>query len=267
MRFIPIFKLHKISPSLLALLALFLLGGCSGKAAYVNKDYFPGERPEWVAVLPFELAEGEDPDFGVEKILRRSFYDSFSYLGYLDRDLRETDKRLDELGLLDPKKRDNHLAAGKLGEILKADYLIYGTIQKAVNSTGILFDETLIRAHLKMVEVATGRVVWSKEHEASVLNSLILPESAVKIIQDKALSADTHRAFQAVAESFTKEIIQTMEDPAAKLVHQDPLPSRDQREQFVNKWAAVPDEKFKKYFLDWEKRNDISSHATCDNDE
>lgn len=45
---------------------------------------------------------------------------------------------------------------------------------------------------------------------------------------------------------------------------QDPLPTREQREAFVNKWAAVPDEKFKKYFLEWEKRNDISVQATCD---
>jgi len=45
---------------------------------------------------------------------------------------------------------------------------------------------------------------------------------------------------------------------------QDPLPTREQREEFVNNWEAVPDEKFKKYFLDWEKRSDISDAATCD---
>ncbi|HLB30675.1 MAG TPA: aldehyde ferredoxin oxidoreductase N-terminal domain-containing protein [Gammaproteobacteria bacterium] len=45
---------------------------------------------------------------------------------------------------------------------------------------------------------------------------------------------------------------------------QDPLPTREQREAFVKKWEAVPDEKFKKYFLEWEKRNEISDQATCD---
>ena len=45
---------------------------------------------------------------------------------------------------------------------------------------------------------------------------------------------------------------------------QDPLPTKEQREEFVSKWEAVPDEKFKKYFLEWEKRNDISDEATCD---
>jgi aldehyde:ferredoxin oxidoreductase len=45
---------------------------------------------------------------------------------------------------------------------------------------------------------------------------------------------------------------------------QDPLPTREQREEFVSKWEAVPDEKFKKYFLEWEKRSDISDQATCE---
>ena len=45
---------------------------------------------------------------------------------------------------------------------------------------------------------------------------------------------------------------------------QDPLPTQEQREEFVSKWEAVPDEKFKKYFLEWEKRSDISDERTCD---
>jgi len=44
---------------------------------------------------------------------------------------------------------------------------------------------------------------------------------------------------------------------------QDPLPTREQREEFVSKWEAA-DEKFKQYFLNWEKRSDISDEATCD---
>jgi len=44
---------------------------------------------------------------------------------------------------------------------------------------------------------------------------------------------------------------------------QDPLPTMEQREQFVKNWEAVPDEKFKKWFLAWEKRNEISNEASC----
>jgi len=44
---------------------------------------------------------------------------------------------------------------------------------------------------------------------------------------------------------------------------QDPLPTRQEREEFVRKWVAVPDDRFKKWFLEWEKRNEISNEAAC----
>ena len=44
---------------------------------------------------------------------------------------------------------------------------------------------------------------------------------------------------------------------------QDPLPNMEQREEFVKGWTAVPDEKFKKYFLEWNKREEISNEASC----
>jgi aldehyde:ferredoxin oxidoreductase len=45
---------------------------------------------------------------------------------------------------------------------------------------------------------------------------------------------------------------------------QDPLPTREEREEFISKWEAPPDDKFKKYFMEWEKRSDISDQATCE---
>ena len=44
---------------------------------------------------------------------------------------------------------------------------------------------------------------------------------------------------------------------------QDPLPTMEQRQEFVKNWAAVPHEKFKEWFLRWEKRNEISNEAAC----
>ncbi len=44
---------------------------------------------------------------------------------------------------------------------------------------------------------------------------------------------------------------------------QDPLPTMEQREKFVRDWVAVPNEKFKQYFLEWEKRNDLPIEASC----
>ena len=42
-----------------------------------------------------------------------------------------------------------------------------------------------------------------------------------------------------------------------------PLPTREERRKFIEDWAAVPDEKFKRYFLEWDKPDDISSEAAC----
>ena len=45
---------------------------------------------------------------------------------------------------------------------------------------------------------------------------------------------------------------------------QDPLPTPEERQEYVDQWEAVPNEKFKQYFLNWEKRHDISDQAVCE---
>ncbi len=41
----------------------------------------------------------------------------------------------------------------------------------------------------------------------------------------------------------------------------NPLPTLEEREEFVADWVAVPDEKFKRYVLEWNKSEDLSSEA------
>ncbi len=45
---------------------------------------------------------------------------------------------------------------------------------------------------------------------------------------------------------------------------QDPLPTLAEREEFVKNWTSPPDDKFKEYFLNWEKRDVMSNQAFCD---
>jgi benzoyl-CoA reductase subunit BamB len=40
---------------------------------------------------------------------------------------------------------------------------------------------------------------------------------------------------------------------------QEPFPTREAREEFVKDWFQVPDEKFKKYYADWEPRGEMSN--------
>ncbi|MGI6319127.1 MAG: aldehyde dehydrogenase [Firmicutes bacterium] len=44
---------------------------------------------------------------------------------------------------------------------------------------------------------------------------------------------------------------------------QDPLPTRKEREEFVKEWVALPNDKIKQIFLEWEKRHEISIEASC----
>ncbi len=45
---------------------------------------------------------------------------------------------------------------------------------------------------------------------------------------------------------------------------QDPIPDLEEREAFIKKWSVVvPDEKFLRWFREWEKRNEISNEASC----
>ena len=44
---------------------------------------------------------------------------------------------------------------------------------------------------------------------------------------------------------------------------QDPLPTREEREEYVRNWVALRDERFKKWFLEWEKREVLPIEASC----
>jgi aldehyde:ferredoxin oxidoreductase len=44
---------------------------------------------------------------------------------------------------------------------------------------------------------------------------------------------------------------------------QDPLPTMEQREGFIKDWIACPDDKFKRWFLEWEKREVLPIEASC----
>lgn len=44
---------------------------------------------------------------------------------------------------------------------------------------------------------------------------------------------------------------------------QDPLPTREEREEFVKQWVALPNDQIKEIFLQWERRHEISIDASC----
>ena len=45
---------------------------------------------------------------------------------------------------------------------------------------------------------------------------------------------------------------------------QDPFPNAEERESFVKEWTAPPDDKFKQYFLKWEKKDRVTNQMACE---
>ncbi len=62
-------------------------------------------------------------------------------------------------------------------------------------------------------------------------------------------------------------MIATGEDMAITQIEgsfpQDPIRDPELREEFINKWVACPDEKFKVWFRQWEKRDQLPDEAMC----
>lgn len=44
---------------------------------------------------------------------------------------------------------------------------------------------------------------------------------------------------------------------------QSPIRNREERQAFIDNWVAVPDDKYKKIFMEWEKRNDMPLEECC----
>jgi aldehyde:ferredoxin oxidoreductase len=44
---------------------------------------------------------------------------------------------------------------------------------------------------------------------------------------------------------------------------QDPFPREDERAAFIQEWTAAPDDRFKKYFYEWVKRDQVTNEMAC----
>jgi aldehyde:ferredoxin oxidoreductase len=62
-------------------------------------------------------------------------------------------------------------------------------------------------------------------------------------------------------------MIATSEKPAITQIEgsfpQDPFPVAEEREAFAREWTAAPDEKFRKMFVNWVKRDQVSNEDAC----
>ncbi|MFH2012705.1 MAG: GNA1162 family protein [Pseudomonadota bacterium] len=156
------------------LLLIFTIAGCVStqktqitpqiselfKGKYKVGDYLEGHQPKTVAILPFVNKTSSDEAF---EIVRKSFYNHFSSLPYVDRELYKVDELLKKAGFDTPEK----LTQGdskKLGDILNADAVIYGEITNYDRIYVGVYSQVAVGAHVRMVDVKTGNLLWEAEN-------------------------------------------------------------------------------------------------------
>lgn len=197
---------------LICLVLSAFLGSCG--VANVQVYHYPrnsDDYPRTVAVLPFtfekSIAEAESPHI----ILRREFFNYFSYLGYEDMPLEEVNRRLHKAG--HKLHEATTMKARELRNVLGVDAVIRGHVLGANNFTGGIYAETRIQAHIKMVDLRKNQVMWETVH-SEVDNTSILALTVVDTIQDQIDNTVVPTAFAKVAESFTMKVLEEVPDPA-----------------------------------------------------
>ncbi|MDE3020214.1 MAG: DUF799 family lipoprotein, partial [Nitrospirota bacterium] len=115
-----------------------------------------------VAVIPFVNQTGhqaEEEEKGAEYVVRTAFVNHFTTRRYETQRTIVTDRLLQEKGLVKPEEIAK-LSPAKLGEITKADAIIYGDITHFSKLYAGLYAQVAVGAKVRMVDVKSGEVLW-----------------------------------------------------------------------------------------------------------
>ncbi len=118
--------------------------------------------PRTVAILPMVNLTDSEQAFDV---VRRTLYNHFSSLRYVDLELYQVDARLKQAQLTDAEEVAQ-TSPEKLGEILGVDAAIYGEITDYDRIYVGLYSQVSVGARLRMMDTKTGKLLWKGEHIA-----------------------------------------------------------------------------------------------------
>ncbi|TAJ06939.1 MAG: hypothetical protein EPO61_13210 [Nitrospirae bacterium] len=143
------------------------IGVAQGVKQAVSSKYKVGGRlkdqpPRLVAVIPFVNKSGhqaEEEEKGAEYVVRTAFVNHFTTRRYETQRTIVTDRLLQEKGLVKPEDIAK-LSPAKLGEITKADAIIYGDITHFSKVYAGLYAQIAVGAQVRMVDAKNGEVLW-----------------------------------------------------------------------------------------------------------
>lgn len=196
--------------------------GCGGPKAYVRPGFL-AHPPRRVAVLPFVISYAYDLTDGQpipsshligREIFRKTFYHALTPLGYADIKLAEADEKLTAAwGPIDAGRwRDVEPSA--LGEALGCDALIYGDISRLIHFSTPLYTETSLEASLRMVEAASGEVLWRKQvRVAERGGALVKKGQVIDFLTDQVLSFNPGVKFLRVSDIAVRRLLSDFPNP------------------------------------------------------
>ena len=160
------------------LTALALLAGCAAgggegggvvvgvkepsSVKYRVTSLLKEKPPKLVAILPFENKSGKTADQEEEApayVIRTAFQNLFVTKQYPTQRTSVTDRLLQEKGYVKAEEIVK-LPLAKLGEITKADTVIYAEITHFHRYYAGLYAQIAVGAKVKMVDVQSGEVLW-----------------------------------------------------------------------------------------------------------
>ncbi len=164
--------------SCLVPLAMFLMVGCAvykdqqtgilqgvkgtTTAKYKASGRLKEQPPRLVAILPFENLTGKtakEEEKGAEHVVRSSFANHFTTRLYEAQRTAVTDRLLQEKGLIGTDEIVK-LPVARLGEITKADAIVYGQITHFDRIYVGVYAQVAVGAQVRMVDAQTGEVLW-----------------------------------------------------------------------------------------------------------
>jgi len=186
--------------------------GCSGIQSKISDDFHYKNKPVRVAILPFDISKKYANEKEVAVLFREAFYNYFSYLGYIDKDIKEIDEVLTK-NKLTSTKEIYILSSEKLGRLLNVDALIYCKILKISNFTVGIYAETSIQATLKMVEAQSSSILWEADSDDIDRTGLIESGTLISLVQKQIKNSKKNEAFKKITAGISRKIVKTIPDP------------------------------------------------------
>ncbi|MCE5264874.1 MAG: DUF799 family lipoprotein [Deltaproteobacteria bacterium] len=175
------------------LMSLFFLAGCAGKIPHTLVPDYAKKGTRLIAVLPVRSLESDDAV--TASVLRVKLIEELYFKGYPKIPPKLIDERLATL----PAGADRENPAPQaIGELLKADAVLYTTLREGLGPVRLLYSPVAVDAEFELKSAKTGESLWRARYRAVYRNygitrkSLELKSSrdyepAIQEVLDRAL--------------------------------------------------------------------------------